>query len=273
MSSKGNSGGPTHVYESAFGTIDYPFTNDFIFHAVFEKCETALRAFLCSLLHMRPEEIISVKTMNPIDYGKSIPDKKIILDLKLLLNNNTIVNMEMQIINEKDWPERSVIYLCRSFDNIGKGQTYTSVKSARQISILDFDLFEDSLEFYSTHHLRNDKTGRMYTDRFSLSVLNLKRIEAATEDDKKWQLDKWAAMFKATTWEDLRMIASQSKEMTDASQKVFELNQDDIARVWADIYELSLWEEAMRKKHDKEREQEIERLKSLLRANGIDPDS
>ena len=65
--------------------------------------------------------------------------------------------------------------------------------------ILDFDLFDEEPEFYSTHHLRNDRTGRIYTGNFALSVLNLRRIDLATEEDKKWKIDKWATLFKAKT--------------------------------------------------------------------------
>ena len=248
---------PLGSFESATGTIDYTFTNDFMFHVVFEENISVLHRFLCSLLHMAPEEIVTIDIKNPIDYGRAITDKKVILDLKLVLNNDTVVNIEMQILDEKDWPERSLIYLCRSYDNVRKGAGYDTVNRAHQISILDFDLFEEEPEFYSTHHLRNDKTGHVYTGNFSLSVLNLKRIDLATDDDKKWMLDKWAALFKATTWEDLRMIAAPDKEMTIASRQLYNKNQDEYARIWAQAHEDFLWEERMRKKRAETAEKEL----------------
>ena len=289
-------------FEKATGSIDYTLTNDFMFHVVFEESDDrVLKKLLCSFLHIQPEEIISLDIRNPIDYGTSVTDKKVILDLKLLLNNDTIVNIEMQVLNEKDWPERSVIYLCRSYDNIQKGEKYLTVLGAHQISILNYDLFDDEPEFYSTYHLRNDKSGRQYIGNFSLSVLNLRRIELATEEDRKWSLDKWAALFKATTWEDLRMIAAQDEEMTIASQTLYNKNQDEVARLWAQAHEDFLWEERVRKKRaekteqelalkekeiqsmDKElqskdqelqsKDQELARLRSLLAENGIDPDA
>ena len=104
--------------------------------------------------------------------------------------------------------------------------------------------------------------------------------------------DKWAALFKATTWEDLRMIAAQDEEMTIASQTLYNKNQDEVARLWAQAHEDFLWEERVRKKRaekteqelalkekeiqsmDKElqsKDQELARLRSLLAENGIDP--
>ncbi|MBE5849732.1 MAG: hypothetical protein E7298_06160 [Lachnospiraceae bacterium] len=58
------------------------------------------------------------------NYHSSITDKKVILDLKLLLNKYRIVNIEMQVLDEGDWPERSVVYLCRCYDNVLKGNEY-----------------------------------------------------------------------------------------------------------------------------------------------------
>ena len=88
-------------FETATGTIDYPLTNDFMFHVVLEESDDrVIRKLLCSLLHIHSEEIIDVRVENPIDYGTSITDKKVILDLKLLLNNDTLVQ-EIKVSAEK----------------------------------------------------------------------------------------------------------------------------------------------------------------------------
>ena len=44
-------------FNTVLGTIDYPFTNDFMFHVVFGENKPVLKKLLCSLLHMQPEEI------------------------------------------------------------------------------------------------------------------------------------------------------------------------------------------------------------------------
>ena len=69
---------------------------------------------------------------NPITPGETVDDKTIILDLFITLNNNKKINIEMQILNEGNWPERSLIYLCRAFDNLPKGQPYSDVMPAMQ---------------------------------------------------------------------------------------------------------------------------------------------
>lgn len=70
----------------------------------------------------------------------------------------------------------------------------------------------------------------MYSDKFRLSVVNLKCIELATEEDKKYQIDYWAALFKAKTWEELRMLVKDNEYLQEAAESLYVLNADEIAR-------------------------------------------
>lgn len=79
---------------------------------------------LCCLLNLEPEQIVTIVLENPIDPHNHVDDKEIVLDLIITLNNQHKINIEMQVINGNDWPERSLTYLCRSFDNLKHGQIY-----------------------------------------------------------------------------------------------------------------------------------------------------
>ncbi len=48
-----------------------------------------------------------------------------------LLNNHSINNLELQVINEHNWTERSLLYLCRAFDNLVRGRDYRQVLPGR----------------------------------------------------------------------------------------------------------------------------------------------
>lgn len=120
------------------GKLKYPLTNDFMFKAVLQKNQTALKGLLCALLHMRMEEIAEIRILNPIEIGDVIEEKKMILDLKLELNDSRILDIEMQVIDEGNWSERSLAYLCRAFDQLEMGEDYMEVKETIHIGILDF---------------------------------------------------------------------------------------------------------------------------------------
>ena len=50
--------------QEATGKIDYRLMNDCMFHVVFQKNPKALRGLCASLLHISPEEILSVEVLN-----------------------------------------------------------------------------------------------------------------------------------------------------------------------------------------------------------------
>ena len=214
----------------ATGELRYRLTNDYFFHVVFQSNPKALTGLCASLLHLQPEDISSVEVLNPIELGKTITDKDFILDLKVCLNDNRIINFEMQVEDEGDWQERSLSYLCRTYDHLAKGQAYIDVKPVYHIGFLDFDLKGFQPEFYATYKLTNLKNQQIYSDKFTLSVVNLKQIALATEEDRCYAIDYWAKLFKATTWEAIKMLAEKNEYLAEASETMFQSYHDACVR-------------------------------------------
>ena len=53
-------------------------------------------------------------------------------------------------------------------------------------------------------------------------MVDLTKINLATEEDRMFGIDKWAALFKAKTWEELRMIAGNDEYLISACNSIFE---------------------------------------------------
>lgn len=211
---------------NATGTIRYNMTNDYMFRAVLQKNRKVLAGLVGALLHLNPEEL-DVEITNPIILGNSIGDKDFILDIQVIVNGRTKLNLEMQVINYGNWKERSLSYLCRSFDNLAKGSDYINVAPAIHIGFIDFTLFEDAPEFYATYMMTNMKNHKVYTDKLQLSVIELKNIDLATEEDRRFQVDRWAKLFKAKTWEELKAMAVTNQYMESAVNTMYELSTDE----------------------------------------------
>ena len=217
-------------FEDATGSIDYGFTNDYMFRTLLQLNNYVLKGLICSLLHLKADEVISVEITNPLLPGDNIDMKEFILDIQVVLNNNTLINLEMQVVNEKNWPERSLSYLCRRFDQLSKGQDYTECKPAIHIGFLDFTPFPEYPEFYATYMMQNIKNHNLYNDKFILRVVDLTHIDLAAEEDRSYGIEHWARLFKASTWEELKMIAKNSQVLTEASKALYQLNADEIMR-------------------------------------------
>ena len=222
---------PVHEsYEMASGPIAYNMTNDYMFRAILQKNEFVLQGLIGALLHLDQADIKSVEITNPIILGEQIENKQFVLDINITLNNNICLNLELQVINRTNWQDRSLIYLCRMFDRLQRGEDYAESGCAIHIGILDFTLFEEVPEFYACYKMLNVKNHHVFNEKFVLNVLDLKRIDLATEEDRRYEIDCWARMFKAGTWEELRMIAEKNKYMSEAAMAMYELNADEIIR-------------------------------------------
>ena len=219
------------------GPLTIPMTNDYLFRALLQQNNKVLKGLISSLLHLSLDEIISVEITNPIELGKSISAKDFFLDIKVLLNSDTVINLEMQVINEHNWPERSLSYLCRSFDSLNRGENYLEAKSVIQISLLDFTLFPEHSEFYATYQFLNVKNYIKYSDKLCLHVLDLTRIDLATKEDRHYQIDYWAALFKATTWEELNMLAEKNEAIAEATETVYKLSEEEMIRLQCEARE------------------------------------
>lgn len=271
--------------QEATGKLDYRLMNDCMFHVVFQKNPKALRGLCASLLHMHPEEILSVEVLNPIEFGEQPKDKEFILDLKVKLNNERILNFEVQVIDEKNWPERSLSYACRTFDHLMQGEDYLNAKPVFHIGFLDYDLKYLSPEFYATFKLLNVKNHEIFSDKFVLSVVNLNQIELATAEDRKYGIDHWARLFKADTWEAIKNMVKENEYISDAAETLLRSNQDLKIRSYCEAVEearrvrrglerlvvekdeaLARKDEALARKDEAlaEKDAEIARLKALL---------
>ena len=270
-------------YLSATGKIEYNMTNNYMFRYILQQNEKVLKGLVSALLHLNPEDIKTIEIKNPIDLSGDVTGKEFILDIKIMLNDDTLINLEMQVLNEHNWPERSLSYLCRAYDQLYRGQKYEEALPVVHIGFLDFTLHPSNPEFYATYKMLNIKNHLVYSDKFRLSVVNLKCIELATEEDKAYKIDYWARIFKAEAWEEIKMLAKDNEYLQEAANSLYVANADEIvrqqciAREDAERRERTLERLVMQKqakleeqeKLIEEQAREIEKMKALLAEKGL----
>ena len=66
----------------------------------------------------------------------------------------------------------------------------------------------------------------MYSDKFTLCVVDLTQRDLATDDDKAYQIDRWAKIFKADTWEELRMLTKDNEYMQEIPKTLYNCNME-----------------------------------------------
>lgn len=246
-------------YLNATGAIPHNMTNDYMFRYILQKNEKVLKGLISSLLHLEPAQIQKIIIQNPINLSEDISAKDFIMDIKVLLNDKSLINLEMQVNNEHNWAERSLSYLCRTFDHLYRGQDYEEALPVHHIGFLDFTLFPDYPEFYATYQLLNIKTHYLYSSKFSLSVIDLNQIDLATVEDKLYGIDHWARLFKSRTWEELKMLVKDNEYLDAAATSLYEANADWMVR-----------ERCIARKLAERREKTLERDIKLLKEENSD---
>ena len=237
--------------------VEYGLINDYMFRAVFQTSEEALKGLLSALLYIPEEEILSCVICNPIILGDAIDEKTCILDIRVLLNGNKQINLEMQMGSVENWTDRSVFYLCRMFTDMKKGLDYTQTKPSIHIGIMMKSPVPEDAAFYNEYALKNRRTGYEFTGKIALHVLDLSCLEQVPEEERNSPLYYWACVFKAKTWKEVLAMAEQSESIKKAVVTLRELSEDEKIRLQCEArerYQMD-WQSSMRTSREKGREE------------------
>lgn len=177
---------------------------DFSFKSLM-RSEEVRRYFISDALAIPVAEIKSVKLANPFLWKRYRKQKLGILDVLVELNDDSKVNIELQIKVMKHWDKRSLFYLAKMFtDDLLMGEDYTRLKRCICISLLDFNM-DDDPEYHKTYRLR-DVNGKEFTDMFEIHTIELRKSLSGNG-----RMDEWIQLFNAKSEEDLEMIQTKTR--------------------------------------------------------------
>ncbi len=136
-----------------------------------------------------------------------------ILDVLVELNDDTKVNIELQVSVYRHWDRRNLFYMAKMYtDDLRVGEHYGKLKRCVCISLLDFD-FTGNDEYHTDYRLR-DRKGKDFTDLFEIHIIELQKELDDTE------VADWIRFFNAETKEELDMITPQTPGLLEAIQEV-----------------------------------------------------
>lgn len=198
---------------------------DFAFKEIMAD-EKARTGFLAAVLKIKPEYIKETQILNTNLRKEHEDDKQGILDVRLLLNNASEIDIEIQLSQIKVWAERSLFYLAKMYtDQIAPGQSYKVFKKCINISILDFELFPDEMEFYSCFHIREDTRSFIYTDKMEFHLIELPKLPKKLKEDSS-DIELWAKFINAERKEEFDMLAQKNQYIESAYERLQVISQD-----------------------------------------------
>ena len=209
--------------------LNVSLLNDFAFRRVFHN-RKAMTGLLAALLDIPVEEIVELEFLDPFQQGEWEADKEGILDVKVHLNGDRKINIELQVRQQGYWKERSLFYLSRLYtSDLTSGVKYSALEPCIHISILTFDVLELN-RLYSVVWFKEEKTGKVYSDKLSLRVLYLKKTEDADEEERQTEVYQWARLISAKVWEELMEMGMQDEYKQEAVKEMERINADRALR-------------------------------------------
>lgn len=213
-------------------------TVDFCFKELMLN-ERVRKSFISALLGKTPEEIKEIKLL-PTILRKEYKDDKIgILDVRVIFNNDAQIDIEMQVGPFDFWAERTVFYLCRMYtEQIKEGDSYGTLMKCIHIGILDFKLFDEMENFYSSFHLREDTSGCLYTDQLEFHILELPKIRERVYPDSL--IYQWAKFLSGKSEEDFKEMAEKNEDINEAYEILMHMSKDEKKRMEYEAREKAL---------------------------------
>lgn len=199
------------------------------------------KGFTAALLKTDPRFIQETELV-PTETSGDFPEDKLgILDVRLKLMDGIQMDIEMQVRYFEYWDERAMFYLTRMFaGQMKKGDAYDVLKKCIHVSILDFIHFKEDDICYRTMHLRDDKTGELYSDKLELQILELKKLpkDVQTGDD----LIAWMRFFSGKTRKEFESMAKTNEYIDEAYDTLLKLSADDKERLEYEARQKAIWD-------------------------------
>lgn len=200
---------------------------DFAFKELMTDADVR-KGFLSAVLNISPKEIQHTVLKNPVLEKEHEDEKQGILDVLVLMNDNTEINIEIQLYNLKTWSERSTFYLAKLLaTQPGINRTYSNIRKCIAINILDFKHFKETDRYHTVFHIREDVENFKFTDIMEWHIIELPK----EEKDDGTDLYQWISFIKAERREEFRMLAEKNEYLAKAYEKLDVISQDEQKRI------------------------------------------
>jgi len=191
--------------------LEYTFKNDILFKMIFTKYQDLLKKLVADFLAINYDDIEDFLVLNPELYPDEMGKKFCRLDINIRVNGQ-LIDIEIQVENEGNYPIRALYYWAKEFSNaLAEGENYSELPKTIVISILGFKQFENPSKFHHEFWPLERTTHEPLTDKCQLHFYELPKLPPLDVNDKGKNL--WLQLFNAKTEEDLEKISKMEVDI------------------------------------------------------------
>ena len=238
--------------------------SDWVFKRIFakEENEDILASLISAIIN---EKITSVELRNTELYKNSEKEKLGILDIKAILNDNSVVDVEMQVKNEGNIIERDIYYLTKLYsEQLKNREDYKTAKKVIIINLLGYNCFKSNTPYHKISLKESSNTKDMYvklyeveevfyTDKIQIYIVEIPKYLMLEHKENPSELDLWIWLFSGKK-ELIEMALSKGAQAIQRAYKQLEyLSQDEKARQEYDDYVQAKFDNSMMMHFEKEK--------------------
>ncbi len=172
---------------------------DFAFKKIFGSIESKhiLISFLNAIVYQGNQTIQDLEIINPYNPPVTPTFKDTYLDVRAVLDNQTKVIIEMQVINVEAFEKRIVYNLAKTYSNqLKSGQGYSHLQPVIALTIVDFEMFENNSDVITFWTFREENKLIKYPDEiFKMVFVELPKFTKKLAELESIT-DKWIYFIK-----------------------------------------------------------------------------
>ena len=243
--------------------------NDFYFKYLMgsEKNKPIALNFINAALATKDSYFTDIIYVNKDQEPEHQEEKESRLDVKGVLNDGTVVELEMQAREDLDMSVRSLYYWARMYgDELVVGEDYTGLKPAVSINVLGY-ANKDEDTWHNEYRVLNIENYKELTNHLRIVFLDLVKFEARRVQEMS-DLELWGAFFsRKVSDEELKEAGIMAEAMV--AEKYF--TADAALRYKYEQREKFLRDQRSREEYAREegrKEKEVEDVKNLMKNTG-----
>ena len=200
--------------------LEYTFKSDVLFKMLFVKYPGLLKRLVAVLLSIPIESINEFQTINTEMPPEEIGKKFRRLDINMIVDGKR-VNLEIQIEDKGDYPERSMFHWAKMFASaLPSGNNYSLLPKAIVISILGFVQF-GCAEVHSEFAPMEISRHEILSDKQRYHFFELPKLPGVDSIDPGIEKDLWLALFNAETEEELEKLVTNGGEVMSQAVEAY----------------------------------------------------
>ncbi|MEZ2304239.1 MAG: Rpn family recombination-promoting nuclease/putative transposase [Microcoleus sp.] len=193
---------------------------DYAFKKIFGSSESKdiLISFLNAMIYDGNPTIEDLEIINPNLPPQVEGLKDSSLDVKAKLADDTLVIIEMQVLNVESFGQRILYNAAKTYaSQLQKGQGYRMLKPVIALTITDFEMFKNSNQLISRFVYKEEESNLPYPDNdLKLVFVELPKF-TKTVDQLETLADKWLYFMKyAVTITDVPPVMDSVPEIHQA---------------------------------------------------------